>query len=157
THVFADVRGRTPVVDARGALRPYVQKAHERGIVFDLGYGGSSFVFSQAIPAIRQKLLPDTVSTDTHRRSRNGSMQDLVAVLSKLEALGVGLPDLIRRSSATPADVIDRPELGRLSEGGVADIAVLGVESGRFTFTDVKGARVEGSRRLSCELTLRAG
>jgi dihydroorotase len=157
THVFADVRGRTPVVDARGALLPYVQKAHERGIVFDLGYGGKSFVFTQAIPAIRQSFLPDTVSTDMHRSSRKGSMQDLVAVLSKLESLGVGLPDLIRRSSVTPANVIGRPELGRLSEGGEADLAVLAVEGGRFTFADVTGARVEGSRRLSCELTLRAG
>jgi len=112
THMYASVKGRTSVVDARGVLLPYVQKAHERGIVFDLGYGGASFVFTQAIPAGRQGLLPDTVSTDMHRRSRKGSMQDLVAVLSKLEALGVGLPVLVRKSSATPADVIGRPELG---------------------------------------------
>jgi dihydroorotase len=157
THTYADVKGRTPVVDAHGALFPYVREAHARGIVFDLGYGGASFVFSQAVPAIAQGLLPDTVSTDTHRSSRRGSMHDMVAVISKLAALGLTVPDLVRRSTAAPADAIGHPELGRLSVGGVADVALLAVESGRFPFADVKGARVEGSQRLSCELTVREG
>jgi dihydroorotase len=157
THAYADVRGRTALVGVGGVLHPYVRLAHARGIVFDLGYGGASFVFSQAVPAIAQGLLPDTVSTDTHRTSRKGSMHDLIAVLSKLAALGLEVPDLVRRSTAAPADAIGRPDLGRLAEGGVADIAVLATEHGRFTYTDVKGARVEGPLRLACELTLRGG
>jgi predicted amidohydrolase len=48
--------------------------------------------------------------------------------------------DLVRKSVATPAHVIGRPELGRLSVGGVVVVAE---ESGRFVYTDVKGARVE--------------
>lgn len=157
THVYANVRGRTAIVDGRGALRPYVQKAHERGIYFDLGHGGASFVFTQAIPAIKQGLLPDSVSTDMHRSSLHGSMHDLVDVLSKLSSLGIGTTDLIRRSTSVPADIVGRPDLGRLVEGGEADIAVLGLESGRFGFTDVGGARIEGQRRFTCELTVRAG
>lgn len=157
THVYADVRGRTAIVDARGQLRPYVREAHERGIVFDLGYGGASFVFSQATPAIAQGLSPDTISTDMHRTSLKGSMHDLIDVMSKLERLGIALPDLIRKTTVAPADVIHRPELGRLAEGAEADIAVLGVESGRFTFADTKGTTIEGTRHLTCEMTLRAG
>jgi dihydroorotase len=157
THAYADVKGRTSLVDARGVLHPYVRRAHERGILFDLGYGGASFVFSQAIPAIAQGLPPDTVSSDTHSTSRKGSMHDLVAVLSKLAGLGIPVPDLIRRSTAAAADAIGRPELGRLTEGGVADIAVLAHSSGRFVFTDVKGERIEASQRLSCELLVRDG
>jgi dihydroorotase len=157
THAYADVRGRTALVGAGGVLHHYVRLAHERGIVFDLGYGGASFVFSQAVPAIAQGLPPDTVSTDTHRASRRGSMHDLIAVLSKLAALGLPVTDLVRRSTAAPADAIGRPELGRLVEGGIADIAVIATERGRFTYADVQGARVEGSIRLSCALTLREG
>jgi dihydroorotase len=157
THVYADVRGRRPIVGERGVLRPYVRAARERGIFFDLGYGGKSFTFAQARPAIQQGLWPDTVSTDMHRASLGGSMHDLPAVLSKLLALGIGLPELIRRSSATPAAMIGRTELGRLVEGGEADIAVIGVESGRFGLTDVDGARIEGAQRLTCEVTVRAG
>src|SRR5262249_21732981 len=104
-----------------------------------------------------QGLAPDTISTDTHRTSRKGSMHDLVAVLSKLAALGMAVPDLIRRTTASPANAIARPELGRLVEGAVADVALLSVQKGRFSFEDVKGARIEGKERLSCELTLRVG
>src|SRR5262249_26327350 len=86
-----------------------------------------------------------------------GSMHDLCAVLSKLAALGLALPDLVARTTARPADVIGRPDLGRIVVGGVADLAVMATAPGRFTFTDVKGAHVEGSIQLSCELTLREG
>jgi dihydroorotase len=157
THVYASVRGRTPIVDARGELRPYVRAARERGIFFDLGYGGKSFTFSQARPAIQRGLWPDTVSTDMHRASLRGSMHDLPAVLSKLLALGIGLPDLIRGSAATPAAMIGRTDLGRLVEGAEADVAVLGVEAGRFDLTDVEGARIQGAARVTCEVTVRAG
>jgi dihydroorotase len=157
THLYADVKGRTAIVDARGILRPFVRAAHERGILFDLGYGGASFVLTQAIPAIAQGVPPDTVSTDMHRRSHRGSMQDLALVLSKLAALGVTVPDLVRRSTVNPADAIGRRDLGRIAEGAIADLAVFAIETGRFTFSDVKGAHVTGTQRFSCQLTLREG
>jgi dihydroorotase len=157
THVYAGIHGRTPIVDERGLLRPYVRAARDRGIFFDLGYGGASFTFRQARPAIEQGLWPDTVSTDMHRTSLRGSMHDLPAVISKLHALGIPLPDLIRGSTGTPAAIIGRTDLGRLVEGGEADLAVLGVESGRFELTDVEKARIEGTQRLTCEVTVRDG
>jgi dihydroorotase len=157
THLYASVRGRTAVVDASGKLRPYLAPAHARGILFDLGHGGASFVFSQAQPAIAQGLLPDTVSTDMHRSSLRGSMRDLPTVMSKLAALGIELPALIKMTTAAPADAVARPALGRLVEGAEADIAVLGVERGRFTFKDTSGAEAVASSQITCELTVRAG
>lgn len=157
THMYADVRGRTPIVGADGKVRPFVFEAHQRGIVFDLGHGSASFVLSQAVPAIAQGLPPDTISSDMHRVSLASSMRDLVAVLSKLQAIGMTLPDLIRRTTLAPAEVIGKRDLGRLAEGAEADIAVLGIEQGSFSFGDVKKGRVDARQRLSCELTLRAG
>jgi len=157
THLYASVRGRTAVVDAGGKLRPYLRPARERGVLFDIGHGGASFVWSQAAPAIAEGFLPDTVSTDMHRSSLRGSMRDLPNVMSKLAALGMTLPDLIRKTTVAPADAIARPALGRLAEGGEADIAVLGVERGRFTLTDTSGAHMDGAEQITCELTVRAG
>jgi dihydroorotase len=157
THAYASVRGRTPIVDAQGVLRPYVKAARDRGIFFDLGYGGASFTFAQARPAMAQGLSPDTVSTDMHRASLRGSMHDLPSVLSKLLALGEGLPDLIRASTGTPAAMLGRTDLGRLVEGGEADVAVLDVERGQFDFTDVEKAHITGAQRLTCRLLVRAG
>lgn len=157
THMYASVRGRTAIVDDRGALRPYVKRAHERGIVFDLGHGSASFLFRQAAPAIAAGLPPDTISSDMHRLSLAGEMRDIVAVLSKLGALGISLEDRIRMTTSKPASVIDRPDLGRLVEGGEADIAVLGIERGSFAFFDVRKGRVDGREHLRCELLIRAG
>ena len=38
-----------------------------------------------------------------------------------------------------------------------ADVAVLRVEQGHFGFVDTYGARLQGTRKLVCELTLRTG
>lgn len=157
THVYADVPGRTPVVDARGRVRSYVLEAERRGVVFDLGHGANSFVFDQAVPALAQGFLPSAISTDMYLQSLNGAMGDMVNVVSKMLNLGMSLPDLIRRSTASPAAIVGRPELGTLGEGAAADIAVLRLETGRYGYVDTRGARIDGDRRLECAMTVRAG
>ncbi len=52
THCFAHVRGRTSIVDESGKVRPFVWEAQKKGIVFDVGHGGGSFLFEQAMPAM---------------------------------------------------------------------------------------------------------
>jgi dihydroorotase len=157
THVYADVPGRTPIVDAAGVLRPFVRAARERGILFDLGHGGGSFSFDQATAALAQGFAPDTISTDIHAASLDGAMQDLPAVVSKLGRLGMSLPDLIQRVTVNAAALVGRPELGRLAEGGEADIAILQADSGNFGFTDTADRRMDGATRYTCEMTVRAG
>jgi len=56
-----------------------------------------------------------------------------------------------------PALEIQREELGHLSVGPLADIAVLRVEKGKFGFVDSYGARMACNRRLLCELTIHDG
>jgi dihydroorotase len=157
THVYADVPGRTPILDAAGKLRPFVVAARERGILFDLGHGNGSFSFAQASGALAQGFLPDSISTDIHAASLNGAMADLPAVMSKLGRLGMSLPDLIQRVTTGPAALVGRPELGHLTEGGEADIAVVQVNAGRFGFTDTTDRRIDGTTRLECAVTVRAG
>ena len=71
THCF---RGTVPVADERGHLYPYLRRARERGVVFDLGHGQGSFLFGNAVPAIREGFYPDTVSSDLHGGSMNAAM-----------------------------------------------------------------------------------
>ncbi|MFS8067447.1 MAG: amidohydrolase/deacetylase family metallohydrolase, partial [Byssovorax sp.] len=149
THVYADVPGRTPIVDAAGLLRPFVRAARRRGILFDLGHGAGSFSFDQATAALAQAFAPDAISTDSHARSLGGAMQDLPAVLSKLGHLGVSLPELIRGVTTGAAALIGRPELGRLAEGAEADIAILQATSGQLGFTDTGDRRIDGTTRYA--------
>jgi dihydroorotase len=81
----------------------------------------------------------------------------MLNVMSKFLDMGMPLDEVIARSTWAPAREIKREELGNLSVGAGADIAVLRVEEGSFGFVDTYGARMRGSRKLECELTIRNG
>lgn len=158
THVYTELKGRDPVVDLNSRqLRPFVIPAQERGILFDVGFGGASFNFNQALPAIKAGLLPDLMGTDLHTGSMNAAMKDQLNVLSIFLAMGMDIPSVIERSTWTPAKAIKREELGHLSEGAIADVAIIGVRDGKFGFRDIAGNRQEGTQKLECEMTIKDG
>jgi dihydroorotase len=157
THTYAHVDGRIPIVDEQGKLRPYVPEARKRGIIFDVGHGGGSFRFDQAVPATKQGFFPDVISTDLHIGSMNSGMKDIVNTMSKFLNLGMPLGDVIRSNTAKAAEVIQRPDLGHLTVGAEADIAVVRVINGTFGFIDVAGGKLTGDQKLECELTVKAG
>ncbi len=154
THTY---HGSVPMLDDEGKVRDYLFEARRRGVKFDVGHGAGSFWWRQAVPAVRQGFLPDSISTDLHVISMNAGMKDMTNVMSKFLNLGVSLEKVIEMSTIAPAMQIKRPELGHLSIGAVADIAVLRIEHGQFGFLDVRNARLDGTKRLRCELTLREG
>ncbi len=63
THTYLSA---VPMLDDQGLLLPYLFEARKRGIIFDLGHGGGSFSWRQAVPAVRQGFVPDSISTDLH-------------------------------------------------------------------------------------------
>ena len=154
THCF---RGPVPWVDEQGKLYNYLKRARTRGVKFDVGHGGGSFVLRNAVPAIQQGFYPDSISTDLHTGSMNGAMIDMPTTMSKFLAMGMPLEAVVRASTWSPAQFIQRPELGHLTEGAVADIAVWNVQQGEFGFADAAGGRFAGRQRLVCELTLKGG
>ena len=154
THFY---RWPAPLLDENGKPREYLLLARERGVKFDVGHGGGSFHFRNAVPMVKASFYPDSISTDAHLGSINGAMMDMPMVMSKLLVMGMPLNDVIRASTANPAEQVKRPELGHLAVGAEADIAVLALEPGSFSYRDVAGGRIDGDQRLSCELTLRAG
>ncbi|HUQ94951.1 MAG TPA: amidohydrolase/deacetylase family metallohydrolase [Bryobacteraceae bacterium] len=154
THFF---RGPVPVADESGKLYDYLRQARARGVKFDVGHGGGSFVFRNAVPAIAQGFYPDSISTDLHSGSMNGPMFDMPTTMSKMLALGMPLNDVILRSTWNPAQQIKHPELGHLTVGAVADVAAWRLLEGDFFYADPDGGRVPARQRLQCELTLRDG
>jgi len=158
THVFTELERRDPIVDLKSRqLRPFVIPAQKRGIIFDVGFGGGSFNFNQAIPAIKAGFLPELMGTDLHTGSMNGSMKDQLNVLSIHLAMGMSLQSVIERSTWRPAQAIKRTELGHLSEGAIADIAILSMRQGKFGFRDIAMNRQEGTQKLECEMTIKGG
>lgn len=159
THTYTKLDGtRETIVDEeKGILQPFMKPARERGIIFDVGYGGSSFNYTQAIPAMKAGFFPSTISTDLHTGSMNNSMKDQLSVMSKFMQMGMPMPEVIRASTWSSAKAIKREELGHLSQGAEADITILNIRKGDFGFYDKTGYKVKGTEKFECEMTIRAG
>ena len=154
THAYAG-GGRLELLD--GKVNPAMIAAQKRGIIFDIGHGGGSFRFAMAVQAFKEGFYPDSLSTDLHIGSMNAGMKDMVNLMSKFLALGMPLKDVIVKSTWHPAKEIKLEQLGHLTVGAPADVAVLRLDKGKFGFLDQLGGRLDGTQKLTCELTLRDG
>jgi dihydroorotase len=72
-------------------------------------------------------------------------------------AVGLSLKEVVAEMTSHPAHEIKHEELGNLSVGSIADVAVLRLEDGHFGFTDMVNGRLEGTKRLSAEITIKDG
>jgi dihydroorotase len=150
-------RGRESIVDVSvNKVKPYVFEAQKKGVIFDVGFGGSSFLLAQGVPALKQGFYPNSISTDMHTSSMNGAMKDMNNIMSMFMAMGMDFKKVIAASTWNPAQEIKREDLGSLSVGSVADVAVLNLRQGKFGFY-ARDGKISGTKRLETELTIRAG
>ncbi len=135
THVFY---WGFPSINKDGKVNPDLFKAQERGGFFDVGHG----------------FLPNSISTDVHGGSIVGAMANMNNVMSKFLAMGIPLEEVIRLSTINPATEIKRPDLGHMSVGAKAELAVFEVEKGEFGFTDIRGAKLIGDSNIKTFMTI---
>ena len=158
THCYGQLTSRESLVDTiTKKIKPFVWEARKKGIYFDVGFGGISFSFSQAIPAVKEKFFPHSISTDLHTGSMNAAMKNLLNVMSALMAIGMKTEDVIEAATWNPAKEIHHEELGHLSAGAIADIAIFQLREGAFGFFDYTGYKTTGRQKLECELTIKGG
>jgi dihydroorotase len=155
THMYSGLRGEMDQTTNKPSAA--MIEGRKRGIIFDVGHGSGSFNWGVAIPLMKAGFTPDSISTDLHIGSMNSSMKDMLNLMSKFLAMGMTVESVIERSTWNPAKEIHHEELGNLSVGGPADIAVLRMEKGKFGFVDMYGARLDSDRKLACEMTVRGG
>lgn len=149
--------GRESIVDiSTKKVKEYAIKAQKRGVIFDIGFGGSSFLFSQGIPAIKSGFYPNSISTDLHTGSMNNAMKNMPNIMSLFMAMGMPFNEVIKASTWNPAQEIKRPELGNLSVGAEADVAIFTRRQGNFGFY-ARDGKIAGKERLETEMTIRAG
>jgi len=160
THTYTileDFNARETIVDIQtNELRPHVLEAQKRGIIFDVGHG-SAFRYSLAIPARDQGFWPNTISTNLSRGSINAFAKSMLNVMSKFLTMGMPVEEIILRSTWNPAQAIQREDLGHLTPGGMADVAILRLREGEFGFFETAGYRMEGNRKFENEMTIRGG
>jgi len=143
------------IVDEKGKLLDAAKRAWDSGVVMDIGHGRGSFSYETAEALAGAGLWPDVISTDLHVFSINGPMFDLPTCMSKLLNLGMPLRQVIRSVTERPAKALGlQHEIGSLAPGRRADIALLRLEEGRFTFYDNFGVGREGRQMLRSILTI---
>ncbi|MGH9469144.1 MAG: amidohydrolase family protein [Terriglobia bacterium] len=152
THVFAQ---QLPIILPDGKVNPIMWEARKRGVIFDVGYGSASFWWRNAAPAIQQGFLPDSISTDLHLG--NVPELSLINIMSRFMVMGETLDQVIRQTTVDPAHEIHHPELGTLSVGADADIAVMQLLHGKFCYHDDGYARMCGDSSLTDVMTVRDG
>ena len=154
THMYAQ---HIPLLNEQRIINDYVWEARERGVIFDVGHGAGSFWWRVAVPAMKQGFVPDSISTDRHKSSALIPNASMMITMSKFLNMGMPLREVILRSTLTPAGIIRRAELGTLSIGADADVAVIELLNGDFGFVDSGHAKMRGTQKLQAVLTIRNG
>jgi dihydroorotase len=156
THCFHGNPGG--ILNAEGRLFPAVRQARERGVRFDVGHGAGSFAYRVARRAIAQGFPPDTISSDLHAHNVDGPAYDQATTLSKLLHAGMELPEVIRATTAAPAQAARwQDRIGALAPGREADLTGLELRTGHWALPDAAGATEVVERLLVPRLVVRAG
>lgn len=155
THMYGGNRGEQD--SETGGPGKGMWEGRKRGIYFDVGHGQSSFLFSVAVPLIKAGFIPDSISTDIHTDNLNEGLKDQLTTADKFLAMGLPLKEVIAEMTWHPAVEVQQVQLGHLTEGAIADVAVLNVHHGDYGFVDGAGSVLKGHERIECELTVKDG
>jgi dihydroorotase len=142
THSFRG--GNGGILDDRGNVLKEVRSAMARGVHLDVGHGAGSFSFDTAEKALKQDVVPGTISSDVHQFNVNGPVFDLATTLSKFLHLGLTLDDVIQRASTNPANLFGFPRAwGQPLRVGQADVALFRL------LKEISGLRIPSSKLAS--------
>ena len=136
------------IIDEAGNARPAALRAHERGVIFDVGHGEASLNFRVIARAKELGLLPHTISTDIHEGNVGGPVFSLAVTMSKALALGFSVDQVLAWTTTAPAQAIRRPELADVSVGAPAELTVLRIVDGEAGYRDADGNELVGRRAV---------
>ncbi len=156
THCFKPFPN-APVRLRDGEIYREIYEARTRGVIFDIGHGAGSFSYRTCRAMLEHGFKPDTISSDIHCLSVNGPVFEQLTTLSKFLALGMSLNEVVDCSTRKAADAINRPDLGRLVPDCEADISILSLEQGNYSFFDVDNEVIESDQCLRPAGVVKAG
>ncbi len=147
------------IFDEAGRILPEVIAARKRGIWFDVGNGRIAHItWALAESGLKQKFLPDTISTDWTDAGRTDQVFDFPNVLSKFLLLGLPVGNVIAMGTANAARAVAPfKDLGTLRAGAIADVAVLELRDGEFEFVDNDNTKRMGKQKLFTTATIFGG
>ena len=156
THLFSGNPGR--IIDEDGTVIREILEAQARGVFLDTAHGRQNFSFDVAKAALDQGVQPRSISTDMTPPGRMNTVHSMTEMLARFMALGFSLEDVIRMTTANPAQALGMEDtLGSLAVGRPADISVLKEETGDWLFHDTEGNTLRGDKALVPIVTVKDG
>ena len=156
THLFSGNPGR--IIGDDGKVIPEIMESQARGVFLDTAHGRQNFSFDVAKAALDQGVNPRSISTDMTPPGRMNTVHSMTEMLARFMALGFSLEDVIRMTTANPAQALGMEDtLGSLAVGRPADISVLKVETGDWLFHDTEGNTLRGDKALVPVVTIKDG
>ncbi len=158
THAFHNY-GNT-IINDEGKVFDVVKKAQEDGVLFDVANARFHFSFKVARAAIGDGFLPDIISTDLTIKSlyKKPQIFNMMFLLSKYLNMGLDLTEIIERCTSRPAKAMRMEgEIGCLSPGACADVAIIRIMDRNVHFEDWDGEFLEGQKLLKAMCTIRDG
>ncbi|HKS34637.1 MAG TPA: amidohydrolase/deacetylase family metallohydrolase [Enterobacteriaceae bacterium] len=156
THCYNGKPNR--ILTPSGELRASITDAIRRGVRLDVGHGTASFSFAVAKQAIRQGILPHTISSDIYCRNRlNGPVGSLASVMSKFLAIGMSLPQVIDCVTRHAADGLRLSQKGRLDVGCDGDLTLFALRRQPCLLVDAEQESLQAEQMLVPLAAVRAG
>jgi dihydroorotase len=149
THIYTSVYGG-PFTESGLAVKE-LKAAQERGVVLDVGFGSFNFSYAMARAGFERGIFPDTISSDLQNINVMKPARSLCHVMSIFLNMGMGLIDVLERVTARAAKAIGEggePWRGRIVNGAVADLSILKIEEGDYSFSDTDREEMRGNRRI---------
>jgi dihydroorotase len=154
THLCTPNAGR--VLDPDGNPYPEVAEARANGVVLDSALGRGNFGIEVARRQADLGLYPDTISSDLTAMGQ--TFHSLLECMAKFMSIGYTLSDVIKATTANAAQALGlADEIGAIAVGRGADLSVIDVVEGDFTFTDTRGQAFTGRYGLVPVRTVKAG
>ncbi|MBS4212852.1 amidohydrolase/deacetylase family metallohydrolase [Neobacillus rhizophilus] len=132
-----------------GKPLPKLLKAIERGVHLDVGHGNASFSFRTAEQAKEHGIHFDTISTDIYRKNRlHGPVYNMANVLTKFLYLGYSLKEVIDAVTVNAAKWLNKPALGRIQTGDIANLTLFTIENEPIALLDSEGEERIAEQRI---------
>lgn len=145
------------ILHAQGSLIPEAIAALQRGVLFDVGHGTSSFSYETLLRFREVYNEPFTTSTDLYRANYQHPVCSLMHTMAKLLELGVPFMEVVRSVTVGASKALGLRDKGTLTLGTKADLTLFKKVEQRTILVDSEGRKLEAKQMLTPHMVLRAG
>lgn len=132
-----------------GQPLPSLLRAIDRGVHLDVGHGNASFSFPVAEQAKERGIQFNTISTDIYRKNRlYGPVYSMSNLLTKFLYLGYALNDIIDAVTVNAANWLNKPDMGKVQSGQIANLTLFSVENEPMKITDSEGNKMIAEQHI---------